>query len=511
MSGVSNAGEIMHFYPEGYFNSYLKNCISLGRQSFVPGGMGTFPLTSASNSWYATTPDDMEWWLAKAAANNALYYLEGSIEDWKKNGQTEEVLEKVRNWEKLRLSELLTLEQRKKMEHYFTSFRLATGPGDWSITPVTRKWEYLHADFRGISARNDYKEQSLNFELEPMGRMEYNDLKNIPLLPADQNEMEIPTYLHVTSADGKFDSHRNYRYQPAKSIRGDNKPPELAEFMEIMGAGTTGKRTGEAGKDFSGNAKTLRSALTLTATNYEGTPSWQTFMTYNFPEPYDFSQHRGFGVQVTGDGKGEYLFFILKSDVFFRCYFVKVDFTGKRSIEIPSYRCMLEGMMDELYNGIWKEAPLSPWLAIKRGFDFTQVDGLYMGFMGIHPNDTVTCTIESPQMLHEYTEPLINPVMLTSTGKLRINGTVNFGEFLCYEGGDMALIRDANRNILRKVPIEGGGNCIPKGEFQLSISAMNGDDQWVRLQMKYADEPFAVANPSASDKELLRRISNYFE
>jgi hypothetical protein len=72
-------------------------------------------------------------------------------------------------------------------------------------------------------------------------------------------------------------------------------------------------------------------------------------------------------------------------------------------------------------------------------------------------------------------------------------------------------VRDANRNVLRKLNVEGGESHIATGESQLSISASSGGDQWIRLQMKYADEPFAVANPSASDKELLRKIANYFK
>jgi hypothetical protein len=512
VSGISHAGEVMHYYPKGYFDSYLMSVINTGRDNFVPSGMGSYPLMAAHNSWYATAPDDMEWWLGKSAAYDALYYLEGSIDDWKKNGQTEEILEKVRNWEKLRLSGLLTPPQREKLKEYFTSFRLTTNLGDWSVTPVSRSWHYPHADGKSVVVLNKYDQQHLRFELEPLGRMKYNDSNNIPVLPTNLNELEIPTYLHVKSADGTFDSKTNYRYQPPKGAGKHNKPPVLAELMEIMGVGATGKRIGEDGKSIPETiVNKLAPALTLTATNYESTPSWQTFMTYKFPEAYNFSGNRGLGVHVTGDGKGEYLFFILKSDVFYRCYFIKIDFTGRRLIEIPSYRCMLEGAMDDLYRGIWKQAALNPWFAIKKGFDFTRVDEIYVGFMGIEPGETVTCAIESPQMLREFPESLCDPVVETALGRLCVKGRVESGEFLCYEGGGEAVVRDLNRNVLRTLKVDGAEALLPAGQSQVSVGASSGGDQWVRLQMKCVDKPFKVANPSESDKELLKKIFNYYK
>ncbi|MCK0192538.1 hypothetical protein [Arenibacter sp. F20364] len=100
------------------------------RRNFIPCMLGWFSMRDN------TSLEDIEWMLARSAAFDAGYALVTSVDLVGKNGFGDEILEKIKQWEKARLGGAFTDEQKKKMENINDEFSLETvSENSWNLTP----------------------------------------------------------------------------------------------------------------------------------------------------------------------------------------------------------------------------------------------------------------------------------------------------------------------------------------------------------------------------------------
>jgi len=92
-------------------------------RNLFPRMLGWFELRAASADLEATTLDDMEWMLAKAAGYDAGFAVVSDLAALRANGQTSEILEAVRLWESARLSGAFSAGQREVLR----------GPGEFHL------------------------------------------------------------------------------------------------------------------------------------------------------------------------------------------------------------------------------------------------------------------------------------------------------------------------------------------------------------------------------------------
>jgi len=102
------------------------------RRNYMPGMLGWFSMTAQ------TSIEDIEWMLARSAAFDAGYALLTSPQIIKKNGYGDEILEKIKQWEKARMSGAFSESQKKRMEDVENEFSLETNSSNgWNLIPYS--------------------------------------------------------------------------------------------------------------------------------------------------------------------------------------------------------------------------------------------------------------------------------------------------------------------------------------------------------------------------------------
>ncbi len=102
------------------------------RRNFIPAMLGWFSMREN------TSLEDIEWMLARSAAFDAGYALVTTVDLVKKNGFGDEILEKIKEWEKARLGGAFSKEQKKRMENIDDEFSLEkVSENSWNLTPYS--------------------------------------------------------------------------------------------------------------------------------------------------------------------------------------------------------------------------------------------------------------------------------------------------------------------------------------------------------------------------------------
>jgi hypothetical protein len=102
------------------------------RRNFIPCMLGWFSMRDN------TSLEDIEWMLARSAAFDAGYALVTSVDLVNKNGFGEQILEKIKQWERARLGGAFTEDQKKRMENINVEFSLQkVSESSWNLTPFS--------------------------------------------------------------------------------------------------------------------------------------------------------------------------------------------------------------------------------------------------------------------------------------------------------------------------------------------------------------------------------------
>lgn len=86
--------------------------------------IGTFQIHLSDKNKRATTMDELEWLLSKAAAFEAGFGLDVRVETLRQHGLTDEMLNTINNWETLRLANVFSEEQKEQFKDPY---------GNWHI------------------------------------------------------------------------------------------------------------------------------------------------------------------------------------------------------------------------------------------------------------------------------------------------------------------------------------------------------------------------------------------
>jgi hypothetical protein len=139
------------------------------RRNYIPSMLGWFSMRAN------TSIEDIEWMLARSAAFDAGYALVTSPELVGKNGFATEILEKIKQWEKARISNAFTADQKKRMEDIKAEFTLDNvSENGWDLTPFSvQRFEHkfrIRQPGEPVSTRfsfkNEYDTQPLQFILK---------------------------------------------------------------------------------------------------------------------------------------------------------------------------------------------------------------------------------------------------------------------------------------------------------------------------------------------------------
>ncbi len=100
-------------------------------RNLMPGMLGWFSMRNN------TPVEDIEWMLARSAAYNAGYAFVTGERQLKTNGQSGEILKLIGEWEKARMTNAFTSEQKERMKDINTEFSLETvDKNHWNLKQI---------------------------------------------------------------------------------------------------------------------------------------------------------------------------------------------------------------------------------------------------------------------------------------------------------------------------------------------------------------------------------------
>jgi len=440
-----------HF--EYWFNaSRITQPVRLGFR----GDMGVRPRT-ASLSRAAATMDEAHARMSQVAAVNGnefgmslpLHYPS----DWERYGRFEEMVDAVVNWKSA--SRMLTDEQRRKIRDTlkppltrgFCSdivWWLRKEDGETRIYPqknplVRRSGDVMWGNNGGevgwitpeqyirfgdsLELENPFAEQPPMFTLRVMSRTDCADKDNIDLF-TDIAAIRNPTEMKV-ERDGR-----------ALRLSYDN-------------AGS--------------NDVDARDGSLLAAC----------------PGDLDLSGHRALGLWIVGDGSGATLVVRVAPH---RDYAVKLDFDGKRYVEIPNA---------EAY---WTDANWGgPNRSQAAAFNYKPHE-IGIGFGHVPAATKVSVVVEAIRALKEHESTVERPVIaIDGKRRLTVQGNVSTSQWLDYRGGETAALYDQDWNKLADLPVVPEDYAAGTGWHTFTVSAERVlPNTWMAVRFITEGDPIAV-------------------
>ncbi len=138
------------------------------KRNFMPAMLGWFKMTSE------TSVEDIEWMLTRSAAFNAGYAFVTGYQAVDENGQSDHILHLLGEWEKARMADVFSMEQKELMKDLDNEFRLKTvAENEWNLfriysykfkheKKVRQPGEPLYSKF---NFKNEVDKQPLSFIL----------------------------------------------------------------------------------------------------------------------------------------------------------------------------------------------------------------------------------------------------------------------------------------------------------------------------------------------------------
>lgn len=199
-------------------------------RNFIPRMLGWFKLDPT------TGMEDLEWLLARSAGFDAGFALSTSIENIRKNGLGEQLLNTIREWEKARLSGAFKESQKEALRDIKKEFHLQKiNDNTWNLLPVQTAI-LLHKQkikqpgepvYSALSFDNPYKEQPLQFVIQLHSEGSTPAVWETPAIELNNYaKLEIPFDVskgQILVSDGKnirlLDQHRKLiKEAPIKTV-----------------------------------------------------------------------------------------------------------------------------------------------------------------------------------------------------------------------------------------------------------------------------------------------------
>ncbi|MCL5743610.1 MAG: hypothetical protein M1541_06745 [Acidobacteria bacterium] len=358
-------------------------------QPFEFGWFGYFTHSLKSR---ATRTREMEYAWSKALAYGAAMSLETNKKALDSNGRTREIFGLIKRWEDLKLKNSVPAGIREQLKAPGKEFALE---GE-RILPVEYSPEVYGAGADEWIFDNPYGAQPARFSVDAMPSLaKFHEAANVVILdPARPLKM-------YTEGTGPLGS-------PARQSEGVR--------YELKAAG----------EDFQ-----------VSAVNSGQDPAgWGCAEIILDGGPKDLSGHRALGVWVEGDGSGAVLHFTLEDSGRWnvRDYYVRLNFKGRRYVEIP------EAAKGEVYDFAF---PYSNYWPI-REINYRSIARVYVFLTNIAPGRTVESRFGRVEALKETPLPLVNPTLRINGRRVVFPVRLETDWYLEYSGAGKARIFDAN-------------------------------------------------------------------
>ena len=320
-------------------------------------------LTHKPGSYYATTPDEIEYMAARAVAYNANPNLETSIQSLMANGRTMEALDRMKPWWSLKLP--AEIKQRLKQEG--VDFRLGTNSSHALISPVKmhppRVAEPDRPSSQSWQLDREFNASSLGVRVRTLSAVGASTGEGdgaIDCLRLKDGGIARTTVCKSTGS-----------YVPAG--------PSLQSARQPVHNGNVSMR-------WSASASKL-------ALNYSAPLNTSVgCLRQRFARPLDLSNNTALVATVHGDGSGALLNLELQAGEFYREYFVPITFVGPKeiSLAVPETRKLFEHI-----GGNWQLPVGNDAKMAMRDFHWEEVLGINFFLTGVTAAQVAITSIEA--------------------------------------------------------------------------------------------------------------------
>ena len=361
---IFSRGNTTDYVHTGVIQHFDQVSVAGARDSIAelqPFEFGWFGFFTHALDAGATRPREMEYAWAKALAWGAAMSLETNKKALDGNGRTKEIFGIVSNWEDLKLKGYFPARVREQMKAPGKEFALDRAPdGRWRALPVTYSPERYSKAAEEWTFENPHGPQPARLTVEAM-----------PLLAKHGAEGNIALL------------------DPARPLN-----------LYTGGSGPLGSPSRQS-EGLSFALKAAGDAFEVSAANQGTVPEAWGCAEVILDSIRDMRQNRALGAWVEGDGSGAYLHFVTEDSGRWsvRDYYVRLDFKGRRYVEIP------ESAGGEVYGFAF---PYNNYWAI-RNIDFKAIARVYVFLTGVKPGAGVVARFGRMEALRESAAPVKNP------------------------------------------------------------------------------------------------------
>jgi hypothetical protein len=403
-------------------------------------GVGWQWIRSHRDEGETSTVDEIEYLFSRAAGFRASCAVNGEQRDLDEHGETPEILAATRAWQTAIEADAFSEGQRERMRQKGTDFHLEQrGDGRWILTQ--QKWTRRRCARVGgtdtLTLENPFERQVPELQIRGLFRF----------------ERENPANIAVPLPD--------LAWQPRLDDRGRFPAPDIR--FRAAGGG-----------------------LELSARRPGAEPHPGAYVCAAFPRVLDLRAHRGVGLDVEGDGSGALLVVeLLNPSAQVRQYYWRLDFTGRRWLELPNGETQFEDYYDHMP---W----LPSWSAAMRFYDYAQISGLAVGFHAMRPDGSSACAIHALRLLAEINDPIGELEMHTAAGAARFPVALRPHEFIRLHPDGQGVRQDRNRRALEAFQMSGPLPMAVKGPNAWRVQARGNRGHWVSVRACFSRPPEEV-------------------
>ena len=367
---------------------------------------------------------------------------------------------------------------------------LGDNPGLQRLADILRRYEELrHARYFGESIKAALRRRGAAFTLADRGGGRWG------FRPVDYTKQTVVGAEHPTS---RWSVTNHFDAQPLRlrieALMGiaPYDAPEAMLLCDVAAAEDLEQRTAEGvvARCCSGEQRTPshEPAARWTVTNHQRQPdaAWAT-LRRSFDRPLNLGERLALGLWVHGDGTGAVLNVQLASPIAVSNalgeHCVTLDFKGWRYVELLE----LDAERSQDYRWPYEQSPVAwqtaaeseaseHWVGgryhiYQQTPDYQQIERVSVWLNGVPRGTAVTCAIGPILALPAVETTLRRPTLTLNGATATFDAEMRTGQFLEYEGDDVATLYDRNGAPLGPIPLEGTAPTLATGDNVLAFAA----------------------------------------
>ncbi len=390
--------------PKRWVDHHCSQRLPNAINSLLPAELGWHGFFLETDSSESTTPDVIEYVLAKTVGWDVPWSLETRMRVLDGNGRTDECLSLAKVYEQLRLEHYFSEKVRQRLRTPNQDFTLRKdSTGGWGMHPVrygpARRVGQQDGADNVWTYQNEYPPQALKMRVKARpSPADYGDQENIVLLGRGSSDQWT----------------------------GESMVPGVALSVE------------EVAKPVDSREALWR----LRTENPSASPSSWMFQSTTLAVPLDLERNRAIGLWVYGDRSGAVLDIRLNDGRFARDHLLHLDFEGWKYCEFP-----------EPTGGDVLRYPFPGYeLMSLRSFDYSSVVSLSLFVTDVPPGTRVNCLIGRVEALRERGTMITNPRLSVNGEEVELPVTLETNQYLeLWDGSEFNHYDQDGHLLTRKV------------------------------------------------------------